>query len=372
MTDSAWTWPSVLAAAMSETSVPPDGVAWAMDRILDDQATSAQIAAFVTALRVRGESPEQVRALVDSMMERAVLIDSEQRPSVVVDVVGTGGDGSNSVNISTMTALVVAAAGAPVIKHGNRAASSATGSADALEALGVRIELSADAVATCAREVGIGFCFAPAFHPALRFAGPTRRELAVPTVFNIAGPLANPARPEAMLVGCARAESAPVMAQVLADRGVSVIVVRGDDGLDEISTTTTTRAWDATGAELQEIVLDPREWGIARVDASLLVGGTAERNVELLEACLRPGKASVSARDASRVAAIRDAVAVNAAAALVAFDAAVNHGNDTESLSERIKAAIPRARAVLESGDAWALVSRWADASNRVADAADN
>ena len=374
MTDSSWTWPTVLAAAMSETSVPPDGVAWAIDRTLDDQATSAQIAAFVTALGVRGESPEQVRALVDSMMERAVLIDPEQRPSVVVDVVGTGGDGSNSVNISTMTALVVAAAGAPVIKHGNRAASSATGSADALEALGVRIELSAAAVATCTREVGIGFCFAPAFHPALRFAGPTRRELGVPTVFNIAGPLANPARPEAMLVGCARVESAPVMAQVLADRGVSVIVVRGDDGLDEISTTTTTRAWDATGAELQEVVLDPREWGVARVDASLLVGGTAERNVELLEACLRPDDVSGGGHDAPRVAAIRDAVAVNAAAALVAFDAAVNHGagNSTWSLSERIKAAIPRVRAVLESGDAWALVSRWADASNRVADAAEN
>lgn len=380
MTDSSWTWPTVLAAAMSETSVPPDGVAWAIDRILDDQATSAQIAAFVTALRVRGESPEQVRALVDSLMERAVLIDPEQRPSVVVDVVGTGGDGSNSVNISTMTALVVAAAGAPVIKHGNRAASSATGSADALEALGVRIELSADAVATCAREVGIGFCFAPAFHPALRFAGPTRRELGVPTVFNIAGPLANPARPEAMLVGCARVESAPVMAHVLADRGVSVIVVRGDDGLDEISTTTTTRAWDATGAELQEVVLDPREWGIARVDASLLVGGTAERNVELLEACLRPDEVSGGGHDAPRVVAIRDAVAVNAAAALVAFDAAANHGagngtdtgNDTRSLSERIEAAIPRARAVLESGEAWALVSRWADASTRVADAAEN
>ena len=380
MTDSSWTWPTVLAAAMFETSVPPDGVAWAIDRILDDQATSAQIAAFVTALRVRGESPEQVRALVDSMMERAVLIDPEQRPSVVVDVVGTGGDGSNSVNISTMTALVVAAAGAAVIKHGNRAASSATGSADALEALGVRIELRADAVAACAREVGIGFCFAPAFHPALRFAGPTRRELAVPTVFNIAGPLANPARPEAMLVGCARVESAPVMAQVLADRGVSVIVVRGDDGLDEISTITTTRAWDATGAELQEVVLDPREWGIERVDASLLVGGTAERNVELLEACLHPDEASGGGHDAPRVAAIRDAVAVNAAAALVAFDAAANHGagngtdtgNDTRSLSERIEAAIPRARAVLESGEAWALVSRWADASNRVADAAES
>ena len=170
------------------------------------------------------------------------------------------------------------------------------------------------------------------------------------------------------------------MAQVLADRGVSVIVVRGDDGLDEISTTTTTRAWDATGAELQEVVLDPREWGIERVDASLLVGGTAERNVELLEACLHPDEASGGGHDAPRVAAIRDAVAVNAAAALVAFDAAVNHGagngtdtgNDTRSLSERIEAAIPRARAVLESGEAWALVSRWADASTRVADAAEN
>ena len=290
---------------------------------------------------------------------------------MVVDVVGTC-DGSNSVNISTMTALVVAAAGAPVIKHGNRAASSATGSADALEALGVRIELSADAVATCAREVGIGFCFAPAFHPALRFAGPTRRELGVPTVFNIAGPLANPARPEARLVGCARVESAPVMAQVLADRGVSVIVVRGDDGLDEISTTTTTRAWDAR-------VVNCRRWsstharGIERVTAT---GGWDGGEKRTPEACLRPGKASDGGHDAPRVAVTREQERRGRPGGL---DAAANHGAGTErhrqrtrSLSERINAAIPRARAVLESGDAWTLVSRWADASNRVADAAEN
>jgi len=363
------TWSGVLSAAMSPESASADDVSWAMDQILEDQATPAQIAAFITALRTGGESSAHVRAIVDSMMAHAVLIERADRPSVVVDVVGTGGDGSDSVNISTMTAVVVAAAGAPVIKHGNRAASSATGSADALEALGVRIDLDAASVAACAGEVGVGFCFAPAFHPALRFAGPTRRELAVPTVFNIVGPLANPAQPEAMLVGCARVESAPVMAQVLADRGVSAIVVRGDDGLDEISTTTTTRAWDvtrshATGSEVVEETLDPREWGIERVDPSMLVGGSAQRNVELLRASLDPNHAN---DDPARVAAIRDAVVVNAAAALVAFDSAVGSGDVATSLSDRIGANVPRARAVMESGAAWDVVGAWVEASSRLA-----
>jgi anthranilate phosphoribosyltransferase len=369
VTESERTWSSVLAAAMSPESASPDDVSWAMNQILEDRATSAQIAAFVTALRTRGESAAHVRAIVESMMAHAVLIEQRDRPSVVVDIVGTGGDGSNSVNISTMTALVVAAAGAPVIKHGNRAASSATGSADALEALGVRIDLDAASVAACAREVGIGFCFAPGFHPALRFAGPTRRELAVPTVFNIVGPLANPAQPEAMLVGCARVESAPVMAQVLADRGISAIVVRGDDGLDEISTTTTTRAWDVTksqvsGSDLVECTLDPREWGIERVDPSLLVGGSAQRNVELLRATLDPEHAN---DDSARVAAIRDAVSVNAAAALVAYDAAIGADETATNLSQRIGQSVPRAQAVLQSGAAWDLVERWVQLTNRLA-----
>lgn len=352
-------WPAVLAAAMS--GARPDDVAWAMDRILEDQATSAQIAAFVTALRMHGETPPQLSAMIDSLMTHGVTVPRASRPPIVVDVVGTGGDGSDSVNISTMSSVVVAAAGAPVIKHGNRAASSATGSADALEALGVAIELGPQAVAECVSSVGIAFCFAPAYHPAFRFAGPTRRELGVPTVFNILGPLANPAVPEAMLVGCARAESAPVMAQVLADRGTRALVVRGEDGLDEISIGTTSQVWDATGSTVVEVEIDPRDWGVPRFDTALLRGGSADRNVELLKAALDPDSGAAD----DKIEAIRSAVIVNAAAALTAYDAAEQAPN--EDVASRIGANIARARRALESGDAWALVQRWAAESRRLA-----
>lgn len=353
-------WPSVLAAAM--VGAEPADVSWAMDRILEDQATPAQLAAFITALRVRGETPAQVNALVESLMKHGASVDRAARPPVVVDVVGTGGDGSNSVNISTMSALVVAAAGAPVIKHGSRAASSATGSADVLEALGISLEMDAEAVATSASAIGIAFCFAPLFHPTLRFAVPTRRELGVPTIFNIVGPLANPARPEAMLVGCARLESAPVMVQVLADRGTRALVVRGNDGLDEISISATTRVWDATGSEVVETDIDPRDWGIDFVHASMLEGASPERNVELLRATLDPQYDPANTDEQRKLRAIRDAVAVNAAAALTAFDAAAGNSGPT-NLSDRIAGNLPRAREVLDSGAALALLDRWIDAS---------
>lgn len=343
------------------SGAPTEVVSWAMDRILEDQATSAQIAAFVTALRMHGENAAQVSAMVESLMAHGVGVPRASRPPIVVDVVGTGGDGSDSVNISTMAALVVAAAGAPVVKHGNRAASSATGSADALEALGVAIELGPQAVAECVSNVGIAFCFAPAYHPAFRFAGPTRRELGVPTVFNILGPLANPAAPEAMLVGCARAQSAPVMAQVLADRGTRALVVRGDDGLDEISIGTTTRVWDATGPSVVEAEVDPRDWGVPRFDAELLRGGTADRNVELLKAALDPDAGATD----PRLEAIRSAVIVNAAAALAAYDAA--EGDTSGDVSTSIGENVSRARRALESGDAWGLVQLWVAESRRLA-----
>lgn len=349
-------WPSVIAAAMSAEGAGPEHLTWAMGQMLEDAATPAQVAALVTAMRTRGESPEQVRALLDAMLERAVTIDPSQRPPVVIDIVGTGGDGADTVNISTMTALVVAAAGAPVIKHGNRAASSAAGSADVLEASGVTIEASGDFVARSVTDVGIGFCFAPAFHPALRFVGPTRRELKVPTVFNILGPLANPAQPEAMLVGCSRLESAPTMATVLLERGVRAVVVRGTDGLDEISTCAPTMTWDVTGGQLIEEIIDPREWGVPRVDATALRGTSAQGNAQVLAAVLDPARAAEVAAD--RREAIADAVAVNAAAALVAFDAA-NGAPQSGSLGERIELALPRAREVIESGAAWQLLQRW-------------
>lgn len=355
-------WPAVLAAAMSPVGASPQALSWAMSQMLEDAATPAQVAALVTAVRTRGETPEQLRALLEGMLAHAVLIDPDTRPQVVVDVVGTGGDGSNSVNISTMAALVVAAAGAPVIKHGSRAASSATGSADVLELLGVDIQASGDQVARSAREVGIGFCFAPAFHPALRFVGPTRRELKVPTIFNILGPLANPARPEAMLVGCSRLESAPTMAEVLRERGVRALVIRGLDGLDEISTAGPTSVWNGIGDAVIEEVVDPQEWGVAQVDARILEGSSAQENADVVGGVLDPAQRGSIAAD--RREAIADAVAVNAAAALVAYDAATGV-RPTGSLSESIGAALPRARSALDSGAAWQALQRWIEVSQR-------
>lgn len=350
---------------MSPAGADERQLSWAMSQMLEDQATPAQIASLVTALRIHGESAAQVRALLEVMLEHAVLIDQRTRPDVVVDIVGTGGDGADTVNISTMAALVVAAVGAPVIKHGNRAASSAAGSADVLEAAGVRIDAPGALVSRSASDVGIGFCFAPAFHPALRFVGPTRRELKVPTVFNILGPLANPAQPEAMLVGCSRLESAPTMAEVLNERGVRALVVRGEDGLDEISLCAPTHVWDATGETIHETTIDPLEWGIARVDVELLRGTSPEGNAQALASVLDPARREELSPE--RLAAITDSVVVNAAAALVAYDAAC--GEPAEAmLAERIAAALPRARTAIESGAAWDVLTRWVEFGRAYAD----
>ena len=352
------TWPAILSRLLSGQDLDDASAAWAMNQILTGEATSAQIAGFVTALRAKGESADEVNALVSVMLAHARLLDlGPDAPPVVLDVVGTGGDQSHTVNISTMTALVCAAAGAPVVKHGNRAASSSTGTADVLEELGVAIDIDPAGVADCVREVGIGFCFAQTHHPAMRFAGPTRRELGVPTVFNILGPLTNPGGAGAALIGCASPVLAPVMADVLCRRGVRAIVVRGDDGLDEISTVTTTRVWDATGDSVVEATIDPRDLGIALVDPSALRGGDPERNALLLRKVV--GQLAADDPDTWQVSAIRDAVAVNAAAALVAFGAASAGSAESRSLTERMRETLPVAQQTLASGAADALLDRW-------------
>lgn len=358
-------WPGVLGRLVAGQDLDDAAAAWAMGSILAGDATSAQIAAFVTSLRAKGETPDEVAALVRVMLGHARLLDlGDQAPAVVLDVVGTGGDQSHTVNISTMTALVCAAAGAPVVKHGNRAASSSTGTADVLEELGVSIELEPDEVAASVRSLGIGFCFAPVHHPAMRFAGPTRRELGIPTVFNILGPLTNPAGANAALIGCASAPLAPVMADVLRRRGVRAMVVRGEDGLDEISTAAATSVWDATSGEVRQIVLDPADVGIAVADPALLRGGDRVRNAALLRATLAAGAPSAQDPDADRVRAIRDAVALNGAAALACYDAAraadAGVRVDGRPLAVRITEAMPRARQAMDSGAALALLDRWA------------
>jgi anthranilate phosphoribosyltransferase len=360
-------WPSVLTVLLAGVDLDEEAASWAMSEILSGSATPAQIAGFATALRAKGETPDEVNALVSVMMLHARLLDlGLEGPGVVLDVVGTGGDQALTVNISTMAALVCAAAGAPVVKHGNRAASSATGTADVLEQVGVVIDLEPDAVATSLHRVGIGFCFAQVHHPAMRHAGPTRRELGVPTVFNILGPLTNPGGAKAALIGCASRTMAPVMADVLAQRGVRAIVVRGEDGLDEISTSAATRVWDVTSGVVVEGILDAAGLGVRRVDAELLRGGDSFRNAELMVKTL--GGCDAQDPDAQRVAAIADAVVVNAAAALVAYHSAVavadGKAPDERPLAERIAEQLPTARGALESGaarnvlDAWVVVTQ--------------
>ena len=350
-------WPSILNRLLDHQDLDGPTASWAMNQILSGEATPAQVAGFVTALRSKGETPVEVDALVAVMLDHARLLDlGPNRPPVVLDVVGTGGDQSHTVNISTMTALVCAAAGAPIVKHGNRAASSSTGTADVLEELGVAIDLDPAGVGQSVIRAGIGFCFAQVHHPAMRHAGHTRRELGVPTVFNILGPLTNPGLANAALVGCASAAMAPVMADVLCRRGVRALVVRGDDGLDEISTIATTHVWDDTGDTVVESTIDPVLLAIPLVEPSALRGGEPARNALLLRKTL--GGVPADDIDAGQVTAIRDAVALNAAAALVAFDAASGEPSEGD-LMDRIGARLPAARAVLDTGSALALLDRW-------------
>ena len=351
-----FTWPLVLSQLVGGADLSAEAAAWAMASILSGEATSAQTASFVTALRSKGESATEVQALVEVMLEHAILVPRTGLPDIVLDVVGTGGDSSDSVNISTMAALIASAAGAPIVKHGNRAASSSTGTADVLEELGVQVALSPGNVAACVQEVGIGFCFAPAHHPALRYAAPARKELGIPTIFNVLGPLSNPGLAESALVGCANERLAPVMADVLLRRGVKALVVRGEDGLDEISTTAPTRIWDATGDCVVESVFDPTTIGISLVQPALLVGGDRELNATLLRSALDPTAPII---DIDKTQAIRVAVELNAAAALVAYESAMNLGV-AGPLPERIAAQLPRVREIVASGAAWQLLQRWA------------
>jgi anthranilate phosphoribosyltransferase len=233
-------WPALLASLLRGDDLTSADTAWAMGEVMAGEATAAQVAGFVVALRAKGETPAEVSGLVEVMLAEAAPVTVSGR---VVDTCGTGGDRQNTVNISTMAALVVAGAGVPVVKHGNRAASSACGSADLLEALGVVVDLPPAAVGPCLEAAGIAFCFAPVFHPGMRHAAVPRRDLGVPTVFNVLGPLTNPARPAAQAVGVSDPRLAPVMAGVLADRGVDALVFRGDDGLDELTTTGPSTVW---------------------------------------------------------------------------------------------------------------------------------
>lgn len=354
---SALSWPDLISELLADSDLTAADTNWAMTQIMTEQATAAQIAAFAVALRAKGETAQEVSGLAEAMVDAAEPLEIS---GPTLDIVGTGGDMAATVNISTMSAVVAAAAGARVIKHGNRASSSLCGSADVLAELGVVIDLPAQGVAACVDEIGIGFAFAPVFHPAMRHAGPARREVGVPTVFNILGPLANPGRPSAQMVGCANLRLAPVMADVLAQRGTKALVVRGDDGLDEVTIFSNTSVWDATKPEgVSRDSVDLAATGIDEGEARSLTGGTAQLNAQITRA--------VFAGDTSGpLAAVRDAVALNTAAALVTWDAA-NGAEQVGGITERVTDALPRALEAIQSGGAARLLDRWATFSEQAA-----
>ena len=342
-------WPGVLSTLIAGESLSRTDAAWAMDEVMSGEATPAQVAAFAVALRAKGETADELAGLVASMLEHA-------RPVTVtgpvVDTCGTGGDRAHTVNISTMAALVVAGAGARVVKHGNRATSSTCGSADLLEALGVRIDLEPDAVGRCVEAIGIGFCFAPVFHPALRHAASPRRDIGVATVFNFLGPLCNPARPAAQAVGVADTRMAGVMAGVLADRGTSALVFRGSDGLDELTTSGPSQVWVVRDGGVRETTLDPAELGVPRATVADLRGGEAAANAAVCRALLdgKPG-------------AVRDAVLLNAAAALTAYRGM------SDDLVDGLRTALADATSAVDSGAAAAVLDRWVETSQALAPA---
>nr|WP_296771838.1 anthranilate phosphoribosyltransferase [Rhodococcus sp. (in: high G+C Gram-positive bacteria)] len=345
------TWKQILGALTSGGDLGAADTGWAMDEIMSDNATSAQIAAFGVALKMKGPTPAEVLGLADSMLAHATLVECDRH---AVDVVGTGGDGADTVNISTMSAIVAASAGARVVKHGNRAASSQSGTTDVLEALGVAFGLGPLGVAATVRDVGIGFCFAPVYHPALRFAGPPRKEIGIPTVFNVLGPLTNPGKPKAGLIGCAFPSLVPVVAQVFADRGASALVVRGDDGLDEITSTTTTTTFVVSGGSVTETTIDPRDFGFDYVPIDALKGGDAAFNAHVAHSVF-----------AGERGPVRDAVLLNAAAAISAFEG-IEHGIDAADLNTALAAGIARAAEALDSGATASLLARWVSRSNEL------
>ena len=323
-----------------------DNTSWAMDTIMSGEATPAQIAGFLVALSSKGETVEELSGLVEAMLAHArpVSISGEK-----LDIVGTGGDQLNTVNISTMAALVAAGAGAKVVKHGNRAASSSSGSADVLEALGVRLDLTVEEVARNAEEAGITFCFAQVFHPSFRHTAVPRRELAIPTAFNFLGPLTNPANVQASAVGVANARMAPLVAGVLAQRGSRGLVFRGNDGLDELTTTGPSTVWEIRDGRVTELTFSPQDLGIPLATVEQLRGGNAEVNAAVVREVLA-GKAGPA----------RDAVLVNAAAGLVAFDESAEG-----PFLDRMREAFARAAESIDSGAAAAVLGKWVSLTAR-------
>ena len=341
-------WPQLLSTLLRGEDLSADDAQVAMNTVLLGEPSSAQIAAFVMALRSKGESADELQGMLAAVLEASEPVPLDVKFSAhAIDIVGTGGDKSHSVNISTMAAFVVAGAGVPVCKHGNRAASSQCGTADVLEALGIKIDLDGAAVARCVEQTGMGFCFAPKFHPAFRYAGPTRKELGVPTAFNLLGPMANPAQVSYMVVGVGDPSMAHKMAHAIAGRGVQrAWVVHGHGGLDELSLSGDCPVVEIHQGEISEFMLNAKDFGLEPADVTAVRGGDPVHNAQVIRDTFNGTRG-----------AVRDIVVFNAAAGLVVAGVSSHMGDGIE-----------RAQASIDSGAANGVVDALIAISNVAAE----
>ncbi|MET4052044.1 anthranilate phosphoribosyltransferase [Frigoribacterium sp. PvP054] len=343
------TWPLIIDALLTGRDLSINEATWSMDQVMTGDVTPAQLGAFLVALRAKGETVDEIVGFRDAVLAHAVALPVD---SMAVDIVGTGGDRFGTVNVSTMASIVVAATGVPVIKHGNRAASSSSGSSDVLSALGIDLSIGADRVAAVLKEAGLTFAFAAAFHPGFGNAAVVRREIGVPTVFNFLGPLVNPARPEASAVGVASLDKVPLIVGVFQTRGATALVFRGDDGLDELTTTGHSHIWEVTAGSVTEHDLDPLELGIPRARIADLIGGDAEHNAGVAREVLAGARGPV-----------RDIVLLNAAAGLVSYGLAADPGQRERPILARFREQLDVAARAVDSGAAIAKLDQWVAAT---------
>jgi anthranilate phosphoribosyltransferase len=349
MTENA-TWPTLLTSLLDGDDLSVSQANWAMSQVMSGKVSDSQLAGFLVALRAKGETVDEIVGFRSAILDSAVPLDI---PPMVLDIVGTGGDPYGGViNVSSIASIVAAAAGAPVVKHGNRAASSKSGASDVLAHLGVNLDLSPERVAEVFRQVGLTFVYAAKFHPGFGHAATARKELGIPTVFNILGPLCNPVRPEASAVGVANLARVPQMAGVFRTRGATALLYRGDDGIDKMTTTGHSRVWEVSGGRITEHVVDVVELGLPTATIDDLLGDSPEYNADLARAVL--------AGDDSPA---RHIVVLNAAAGLTAFDLAQDPSRSDIPLRKRLVANIAIAQEAIDSGAAATKLDQWRQAS---------
>lgn len=348
-----YSWPDVLTTLLEGRNLSVSESTWAMQRVMAGEATPSQLSGFLVALRAKGETVDEIVGFRDAILEAAVGLPVRAE---VLDIVGTGGDRHGTVNVSTMSAIVAAAAGIPVVKHGNRAASSASGASDVLRELGIDLTLPPEAVAATLDRIGLTFAFASAFHPGFRHAAATRAELGIPTVFNFLGPLCNPARAEANAVGVASLDRVPLITGVFRTRGATALVFRGDDGLDELTTTGHSRLWEVSLGDIHEHDLDPRDLGIRFADLDDLRGGSPEYNAEIVRRVVAGEKGPV-----------RDIVLLNTAAGIVSYRLFQDATQVQRPILERLAEGIAQATDAIDDGLAAAKLDEWVAVTRELA-----